>query len=186
MTLIKKYDAVLEAVYCISGKRPTFGRILAFLRKKNHDIHWGEVWDILNKMRRDHIIREQIFQNDIKGVDKEVYLIDFEGKLMYERDGLKGKIWRENFTKRRVEILEILTFLVALTTLFYSTCSSNKKDNDTNCKEAQQCKLSTDSMMQLKQKTESDMYPDSNTLSRQLKTDTIYERKNLADTAQNK
>jgi len=182
MTLVQKFDAVLDALYDISGQRPTFGRILALLRKRKHNIHWGEVWDILNKMRRDGVIREPIIQNNIKGVDKEIYLITFEGKLMKERNGLKGKFWREGFTKWRVGILEALTFLVALTTLLYTTCSANQKCCDTNSQTIQQDTLRTDSMTQLKQKTEQDTFPDKQVLSRQSKIDTNIKKNVSADT----
>lgn len=126
LTLIQKYDAVLDALYDLSGDAPTFDDIDNKIISNKKKVHGGEIWDILNKMRRDFIIRERIFKNDDNL--KEIYLIDFEGKLMKEKGGLKGKIKRENFTTTRVTILEISTFILAAVTLFYTTCTDNDKE----------------------------------------------------------
>ena len=125
MTLIQKFDAVLKALYDISGKRPTFGRIMALLRVRKQTIHWGEIWDILNKMLRDNLIHPGQTVPKSKRPNEVLHIITFEGKLMHERNGLKGKIRRENFTKYWVSTLSILTLIIAGLSLYYSTTSVN-------------------------------------------------------------
>ena len=135
LTLIQKYDEVLKALYDISGQRPTFGRILALLRVRKVNMEWAEVWDIMAKMRREFIIHPEITDRSSKIPTEVIHLITFEGKLMYERKGLKGKIKRETFTERRVNALSYLTLLLAIGTLYYTTKSVSddtlNKVNDT-------------------------------------------------------
>jgi hypothetical protein len=123
MTLIEKFDAVLKALYDISGKRPTFGRIMALLRVRRKNIHWGEVWDILNKMIRDNLLHPGVIVPTSERPNEVLYLITFEGKLMCERNGLKGKIRRENFTKTWVSVISILTLIIAGLSFYFSLSS---------------------------------------------------------------
>jgi hypothetical protein len=122
MTLIQKFDAVLKVLYDISGSRPTFGRVLALLRKRKQNIHWGEVWDIFIKMRKDGILHPEvgaIYRNRMEILN----LISFEGKIMYETRGLKGKMRRENITKRWAATLSILTLIIAGLSFYFSFSS---------------------------------------------------------------
>ena len=130
MTLIEKFDSVLKALYDISGKRPTFGRIMALLRVRKKNIHWGEVWDILNKMIRDNLLHPGVTVPNSKRPNEVLHLITFEGKLMHERNGLKGKIRRENFTKKWVSAISILTLIIAGLSFYFSLSSIS--DNTVN------------------------------------------------------
>jgi hypothetical protein len=123
LTLIQKFDAVLEALYCLSGKRPTFDRINKFLRVKKKNVHWGEVWDILEKMQREFLVHQPRTHQDRP--NEILHLITFEGKLMHERNGLNGKLFREKFTRIWVTALSILTLIIAFLSFHFSLTSVN-------------------------------------------------------------
>ena len=95
VTLIDKYDTVLKALYDISGKRPTFGRILALLRVRKETIQWAEVWDILIKLEKEQFIHPGITDRTSKIPTEVIHLITIDGKIFHEKGGLKGKIERE-------------------------------------------------------------------------------------------
>lgn len=154
MTLIQKFDAVLSALYDISGQRPTFGRILDILRQRKQNVHWGEVWDIFIKMRNDGILHPEVgalYRNRVEILN----LISFEGKLMHERKGLRGKNLRENLTKIWAFAISILTLIIAGLSFYFSLSSVSdstlEKVNETLQKGQQQ----QDSMIILQQQIES-------------------------------
>lgn len=94
LTLIQKFDTVLEMLYLYSGKRPTAGRLMAFIRAKNKKIEPGEVWDIVGRMVDDKMV-EIVGATVNKKANTPLYLLKFEGKIMYERGGMDGKVKRE-------------------------------------------------------------------------------------------
>ena len=95
LTLIQKFDAILDALYEISGKRPTYHRIKKVLRVKDLKIEDGEIWDILVKMETDKTVHLPVLNPNPKFPNEYLHLITFEGKLLKERGGLKGKIERD-------------------------------------------------------------------------------------------
>lgn len=125
LNLTQKFDAVLDALYEISGKHPTFRRIIALLYARNKKVDAGEVWDIMVKMQRDNLLhppepvrskkpnqnRPEMTQSD------SIHLITFEGKLLKERGGLKGKDEREktHWTQTHPIAYAIITGLAAAT-----------------------------------------------------------------------
>lgn len=121
LTLIEKFDAVLDALYDFSGKHPTFFRLRAILRARKKKIHWGELMDIMVKIEKDGLAHPKVQSKYKKRKNAEwVHLITFEGKLLKERGGLKNKVRKENWLKTRVTILEWATFIIALATLYNS------------------------------------------------------------------
>lgn len=93
LTLIQKYDTVLDVLYTESGKSPTFDDILGKLGADGYNIHWGEVWDIINTMIKDGFIYQVIQEDDPD--KKPRYLLSFNGKLLKETGGLEKKLARE-------------------------------------------------------------------------------------------
>src|SRR4051812_5865590 len=96
MTLIEKFDAVLDVLYSESGKAPTFQDIETKLIENGKKVHGGEVWDILNTMMRDGYL--YFVQHEVK--NQEVYLISFNGKLLKETEGLEKKLEREKMNEK--------------------------------------------------------------------------------------
>jgi ABC-type Na+ efflux pump permease subunit len=93
LTLIQKYDTVLDVLYTESGKSPTFDDILGKLGTDGYNIHWGEVWDVINTMIKDGFIYQVIQEDDPE--KKPRYLLSFNGKLLKETGGLEKKLARE-------------------------------------------------------------------------------------------
>jgi len=93
LTLLQKYDTVLDVLYTESGKSPTFDDILGKLGFDGYNIHWGEVWDIINTMTKDGFIYQVIQEDDTE--KKPRYLLSFNGKLLKETGGLEKKLERE-------------------------------------------------------------------------------------------
>jgi len=89
LTLLQKYDAVLEVLYEKSGQSPTFEFIQMALEQNGKKVDGGEVWDILNTMAKDG------FLYIVMQSEKERYLLSFNGKLLQETGGLEKKIERE-------------------------------------------------------------------------------------------
>lgn len=145
MTLIQKYDAVLEAVYYISGKRPSFIRIKKFLTIRGKSMDDGEIWDIFEKMQRDFILHTpRVHESRPTEI---LHLITFEGKLMHERNGLKGKLWREKFTRIWVTTLSILTLIIAGLSFYFSLSSVSDSTVKSINDNMQQVSLKQDSLI---------------------------------------
>ncbi|MEN6463317.1 MAG: hypothetical protein ABFC94_18355 [Syntrophomonas sp.] len=110
LTLVQKFDTVLEMLYLYSGKRPTSGRVIAFIRAKNKKIDPGEVWDIMNRMVEDKLV-SIVAATVNKKQNTPLYLLKFEGKIMYERGGLKGKLKREknHWTQRHPVLYALIS-----------------------------------------------------------------------------
>lgn len=123
LTIIEKFDAVLKVLYDISGKRPTFGRITALLLFRKQKVDGGEIWDIIRKMQREFLLHPDIKDSSSKTPNEIIYLITFEGKLMWERNGLAGKMYREKFTKTWITSISILTLVIAALSLYFSLSS---------------------------------------------------------------
>lgn len=92
--LVHKFDTVLNYLFELSGRRPTEKRLNKLIRVRKQDIEWGEVWDILNKLEDEKLIRKRTapysrFPNEI------LFLLTWDGKLMKIRDGYRGKLKRE-------------------------------------------------------------------------------------------
>ncbi len=88
LSLLEKYDAVLDVLYDISGKSPTFDRIQASLVKNEKKVDGGELWDILNTMIKDNFV--YFVKNN--QTEEELYLLSFNGKLLKETGGLEKKL----------------------------------------------------------------------------------------------
>ncbi|SRR6266536_5459461 len=91
LTLLQKYDAVLEALFDKSGNSPTFDYINDILLERKKKIHWGEVMDILNTMEGDKYLYDHFTNKD--GI--QIFLLSFNGKYLKETGGLEKKIERE-------------------------------------------------------------------------------------------
>ncbi len=146
MTLIEKFDAVLDVLYSESGKSPTFEYIQEVLAKNSKDVHWGEVWDILNTMNKDGFL--YIVSQD----NKERYLLSFNGKLLKETGGLEAKLKREKdreiltnqqitstiktdrFSRRSTRVSIGLALLV-MGLQFYTIYRENSKNKESALKE---------------------------------------------------
>jgi hypothetical protein len=119
LSLTKKFDAVLKALYDISGNRPSFERILNLLNERKQKVDIGEIWDIFKKMERDNLLHLPHTAKYSEQPDEILHLITFEGKLMHERHGLKGQLRREGFTKVWVSAVTILTLIISGLTFYY-------------------------------------------------------------------
>ncbi len=124
LTLVQKFDAVLFSLYELSGQRPTFNRIMAFLREKNKKVHRGEIWDIFIKMRREGLLHPEVGAIHLNRMEI-LNLITFEGKMMYEKKGLRGKLKRENNYKMWLTSASILTLVIAGLSFYFSLRSVN-------------------------------------------------------------
>ncbi|RTL59086.1 MAG: hypothetical protein EKK37_12310 [Sphingobacteriales bacterium] len=95
LTLLQKYDAVLDVLYSESGKAPTFDDINAALLKEKKKVHWGEVMDILYTMIGDDYVYGHFTKKDATEKDVQIFLLSFKGKLVKETDGYAKKLERE-------------------------------------------------------------------------------------------
>src|SRR5688500_18510640 len=77
---LQKYDAVLEALFKISGDAPTFDDINKWLLLNNKQVHWGEVMDILYTMGNDGYVYGHM-THPKKG---QMFLLSFNGKLLQQ------------------------------------------------------------------------------------------------------
>lgn len=91
LTLLQKYDAVLDVLYSESGKGPTFDDINKALLTQKKKIHWGEVMDILYTMIGDKYLYGRFANQQ----GKQIFLLSFNGKLLKETEGYEKKLERE-------------------------------------------------------------------------------------------
>jgi hypothetical protein len=91
LTLLQKYDAVLNVLYSESGKAPTFDDINAAIVKEKKKVHWGEVMDILYTLIGDGYLYGH-FTNQQQ---QQIFLLSFNGKFLKETGGLEKKLEKE-------------------------------------------------------------------------------------------
>jgi hypothetical protein len=115
LTLVEKFDAVLDALYDISGKRPTDTRIMLLLKKRGIKIDVGEVWDIFIKMRQEGLLHQEVKAIYSKRPNEVLHLIHFNGKYLKETNGLKGKLEREKirWNQKHPVLYTILTAIIS-------------------------------------------------------------------------
>jgi len=88
ITLLQKFDAVLDVLYSESGNAPTFDDIHAALLEAKKKVHWGEVMDVLYTLIGDGYLYGH-FTNQQK---QQIFLLSFNGKLLKETGGLEKKL----------------------------------------------------------------------------------------------
>lgn len=102
LTLLQKYDAVLDVLSSLSGDSPTFDDINAALLKEKKKVHWGEVMDILYTMIGDDYLYGHFTKTDENRNSFQIFLISFNGKLLKETGGYEKKLDRE---KTKTELI---------------------------------------------------------------------------------
>jgi len=95
LTLLQKYDAVLDVLSSLSGDALTFDDINATLLKDKKKVHWGEVMDILYPMIGDDYLYGHFTKTDKTGKSFQIFLISFNGKLLKDTGGYEKKLERE-------------------------------------------------------------------------------------------
>lgn len=91
LTLLQKYDAVLDVLDSESGKAPTFDDINRVLLTEKKKVHWGEVMDILYTMIGD----KYLYGHFANQQGKQIFLLSFNGKLLKDTGGYEKKLERE-------------------------------------------------------------------------------------------
>jgi hypothetical protein len=95
LTLLQKYDAILDVLFKESGNAPTFDDINTILLTEKKKIHWGEVMDILYTMIGDDYLYGHFTKTDVNGKPVQIFLISFNGKYLKDTGGFEKKIERE-------------------------------------------------------------------------------------------